>query len=80
MNPTGTYSHLFGRNHREVREELRFGYGFLTMNVREWLTSAPSPNRAPSQNRVLALWNTAALLHTTSQIEKQCEKLSYMCF
>lgn len=24
-------------------------------------TSAPSPKRAPSENRVLALWNTAAL-------------------
>ena len=28
-------------------------------------TSAPSPKRAPSQNRVLALWNTAALLTQT---------------
>jgi len=27
----------------------------------KYITSAPRPNRAPSQNLVLALWNTAAL-------------------
>jgi hypothetical protein len=33
---------------------------------REKSTSAPSPNRAPSEKRVLALWKTAALQRTDS--------------
>jgi len=33
---------------------LEYAYG-------KYITSAPRPNRAPSQNLVLALWNTAAL-------------------
>jgi hypothetical protein len=33
---------------------------------REKSTSAPSPNRAPSEKRVLALWKTAALQCTDS--------------
>lgn len=66
MNSTGTYSHLFHHNtHKSERRK------DLSLVFESWmLTSAPSPNRAPSQNRVLALWNTAAL----DQIEKQCEK------
>lgn len=51
-------------NSRSKRERKKNINHTSTKHQDSWksYTSAPSPKRAPSQNRVLALWNTAALL------------------
>ena len=42
-------------------------------------TSAPSPNRKPSENLVLALWNTAALVKD-NQSQRWLSKFVWSCY
>ena len=68
MNPTRTYSNLQTPEITEINNKIENQVALqqkIKRKPEELMflisTSAPSPNRAPSENLVLALWKTAAL-------------------
>ena len=85
MNPTRTYSNLqtpeITETINKMKNQVALQQKIKKKTRRMFLisTSAPSPNRAPSENLVLVLWKTAALRRGRER-EREREWVKYTNF